>query len=77
MRHSFDTYMDNEGLNGISFSPKPKSISSSERKGTWKTDTGISIIWDGERSDDELHKEIQEDGSIIITIKANDVTEKD
>ena len=77
MKESFDAYMDQEGLGGVSFSPKPKSIPGRARKGIWETDTGIQIIWNGVRSIDELKKEIQHDGSVVITIKANSITEKE
>ena len=77
IEESFDLFMGEEGLRGISFSPKPKSISGRARKGIWETDTGIKVIWDGVRSSNELNKETLSDGSVQITIKANNITEKE
>lgn len=77
MKQNFDAFMDQEGLGGVSFSPKPKSISGRSRKGIWETDTGIQIIWNGTRSEDELRKATLPDGSVLITIKANNITEKE
>ncbi|MDD2356464.1 MAG: nucleoid-associated protein [Thiovulaceae bacterium] len=77
IEQAFNSYMDEQGLGGVSFSPKPKSISSSARKGVWETDTGIKIIWNGPRSEDQLNKRVLEDGSVVITIRANEITEKE
>lgn len=77
MRRSFDNHMDESGLSGVTFSPKPNSIQKSSRKGKWETDTGIQVIWQGERNPNLLDKEKQADGSYIITIKANDISEND
>lgn len=77
IEQAFNSYMDQQGLGGVSFSPKPKSISRSARRGVWETDTGIKIIWDGIRSADELNKRTLEDGSVVVTIKANNIIEKE
>ena len=77
MKQNFDVYMDQEGLGGVSFSPKPNSISGRARKGIWETDTGIQIIWNGVRSKEELDKTTLPDGSVVVTIKANNITEKE
>ncbi len=77
MKDDFDEYMADKGLKGISFSPKPKSIPGRSRKGIWETDTGIQIIWDGQRSTNQLKKEVMPDGAVKITIIANKITEKE
>lgn len=77
MKNDFDSFMSENGLRGISFSPKPKSIAGKSRKGIWETDTGIQIIWDGLRSSRELKKEILPDGAVKVTIIANNITEKE
>ena len=74
---SFDRHMDEAGFSGITFSPKPASVTNRDRKGEWETDSGIKIIWNGERNPNVLKKERQEDNSYLITIRANDITEKD
>lgn len=77
MSASFDAHMTEVGLRGVSFTPKPNSISTSERKRQWETDSGIKILWSGERNPTVLRKERQSDGSFLITIKANDVVESE
>jgi hypothetical protein len=72
---SFDEHMGQVGLRGVSFNPMLSSIRAKDRKGHWETDSGIKIVWNGERNPAVLMKTQQNDGSFIITIKANDIQE--
>jgi len=75
MGDSFDVYMNAESLQGISFSPKPRSIDTTDRKGEWQLDGGITVTWTGERNPNVLKKEKQPDGSYLVTIKAVNLLE--
>lgn len=77
IKKNFDNFMADNGLKGISFAPKPKSIPGRSRKGIWETDTGIQIIWEGERTNKQLKVEHLADGSVKIIIRANTLIEKD
>ncbi|MCW0921210.1 nucleoid-associated protein [Pseudomonas sp. RG1] len=77
MKSSFDSHMDELGLGGVSFSPKPGSIPNKDRKGEWITDAGVKVIWQGERNPNILDKTKQADGSYIITIRATTVEERE
>ena len=77
MSNSFDEHMNEIGLGGITFSPKPGSIPTKDRKGEWVTDAGIKVIWQGERNPNILEKQRQADGSYVITIRASSIEERE
>lgn len=72
LESSFDSYMDEVGLNGVQFTPSSNSIPKKDKKTKLKTNMNVTVEWQGEMRDAGVET-AHVNGRTVITIIADNI----